>query len=207
MILVAFLMYWMACFAACYLVVEQAQNYYYEEPTPGYPWKVAIGSFIMAIFATILPIDFITMFSSSFHWTLLHGIVWFLIFTLLFQFHPRHALILGVLTLLAIPGLATMAIDSLRESGRPTPVAAPKAEPLGPQPSGGAPLCRRTSAARNRPKTRRNQVMPNQVEWNSIARAGSAFKMQDARFKKSALRRGMASPSSAPFDSVWILTF
>ena len=139
MILVTFLVYWMAFFAACYLVVEQAQNYYYEEPTPGYPWKVAIGSFIMAIFATRLPIDFSTMFSSSVHWTLLHAIVWFVIFTLLFQFHPKHALILSLLTLLTIPGLATMAIDSLGETSRPTPVAAPTAAPLGPRPSGGAP--------------------------------------------------------------------
>ena len=140
MILVAFLMYWLACFVASYLVIEQAQSYYYEEPTPGYPWKAAVGGFIMAIFATWKPIDFMTMFSSSFHWTVLHGIVWFLIFTFLYQFHPRHALATGVLTLLAIPGLATMAIDSLRESGRPTPVATPTAAPLGPRPSGGAPV-------------------------------------------------------------------
>ena len=179
MILVAFLMYWMACFAACYLVVEQAQNYYYEEPTPGYPWKVAIGSFIMAIFATILPIDFITMFSSSFHWTLLHGIVWFLIFTLLFQFHPRHALILGVLTLLAIPGLATMAIDSLRESGRPTPVAAPKAEPLGPRPSGGAPALPPNlggeKSAKDAPKP--SDAESSRMEFDCESRLG----IQDAR--------------------------
>lgn len=139
MILAAFLIYWLACFAACYLVVEQAQNYYYDEPTEGYPWKVAIGSFVMAVLATRLPPDFSTMFSSSFHWTLLHAIVWFVIFTLLFQFHGRHALIWSLATLLTIPGLATMAIDSLRESARPTPVPEPTAAPLGPRPGGGLP--------------------------------------------------------------------
>ena len=49
-----------------------------------------------------------SMFTSNFAWTVLQGIVWFGVFTLIFQFHPWHALGLGLVTMVLVSGLATM---------------------------------------------------------------------------------------------------
>jgi hypothetical protein len=43
----------------------------------------------------------------------LQGVVWFLVFMFIFQFHPWHALGLGVAAMLLVSGLATMGVESL----------------------------------------------------------------------------------------------
>jgi hypothetical protein len=43
------------------------------------------------------------------------------VFTLIFQFHPWHALGLGIVTMLLVTGLATMGVDSLLSSTARTP--------------------------------------------------------------------------------------
>ncbi len=53
------------------------------------------------------------MFTTNIGWTLLQGVVWFLVFMLVFQFHPWHALGLGIVTMLLVSGLATMGVESV----------------------------------------------------------------------------------------------
>ena len=77
-------------------------------------------------------------------WTVLQAIVWFGVFTLIFQFHPWHALGLGIATMLLVQGLATMGVNSIltptpasvsrpasavRQAGPPVPGAAPGEPP------------------------------------------------------------------------------
>ena len=61
------------------------------------------------------------MFTTNIIWTVLQAIVWFGVFTLIFQFHPWHALGLGIATMLLVQGLATMGVNSILT---PTPAAA-----------------------------------------------------------------------------------
>jgi hypothetical protein len=136
-LIVPFLIYWLALFVTTYITVEYGQNWLYDEPTPHFPIKVAVGTFALAALMTVLPLEYATMFTTSKHWLLLQAVVWFVVFTLLFQFHPPHAFVIAVVMILTIPGLASMAIGSLRESRRPTPVATPTVAPLGPRPTGG----------------------------------------------------------------------
>ena len=63
-----------------------------------------------------------SMFTSNFAWTVLQGIVWFGVFTLIFQFHPWHALGLGLITMVMVSGLATMGVESVL--AKPAPNAA-----------------------------------------------------------------------------------
>jgi hypothetical protein len=60
------------------------------------------------------------MFTSNIMWTVLQGLVWFGVFTLIFQFHPWHALGIGIATMLLVTGLATMGVDSLLSKSTPT---------------------------------------------------------------------------------------
>lgn len=136
--LIAFLIDWLALFVTSYVVVEYGQNWLYDEPTKHFPLKVAAGTFGLAALLTALPLDYATMFTGSLHWLLLQAIVWFAVFTLLFQFHPPHAFVISVVMILTIPGLASMAVGSLKESRRPNPLVTPTVAPLGPQPAGGA---------------------------------------------------------------------
>ena len=61
------------------------------------------------------------MFTTSLIWTIFQAIIWFGVFTLIFQFHPWHALGLGILTMLFVSGVATMGVDSML---KPTPPSA-----------------------------------------------------------------------------------
>jgi len=107
------LIYWLVLFVACYTVVEVAQDQLYDEVTPHVGLKVASGSLLLAALLTWLRPSFDTMYTSDFAWTALQAIVWFGVFTLIFQFHPPHAAALGILTMLIVPGLATMGVDSI----------------------------------------------------------------------------------------------
>ena len=59
------------------------------------------------------------MFTTNIAWTLLQGVIWFGVFTLILQFHPWHALGSGTATMLMVSGLATMGVESVLS--RPAP--------------------------------------------------------------------------------------
>jgi hypothetical protein len=96
-----------------------------EEPTPPAAWRIALGSLLIAILLTTLrakglAASFESMFTSNIAWTVLQGLVWFGVFLLLFQFHPWHALGVGLATMLLVTGLATMGVESLLAKPVPT---------------------------------------------------------------------------------------
>jgi hypothetical protein len=123
-----FLIYWLVMFVACFVVVEVGQDQLYDEVTPRAGLKVAGGSLLIAILLTALrhygfPASFESMFTSNIAWTLLQGVVWFAVFTLILQFHPWHALGLGIATMLLVTGLATMGVESILAKPAPTSAA------------------------------------------------------------------------------------
>jgi hypothetical protein len=114
---------WLVLFVACYIVTEYGQYYLYDEATPGVGWKCALGSLILAAFLTWTRTSYDTMLTSELGKTVLQGILWFVVFTLVLRFHPLHALTLGVATMLLIAGLAGLAVDSFRRTTSNRPVA------------------------------------------------------------------------------------
>jgi hypothetical protein len=132
-----FLIYWLVMFVACFVVVEIAQDQLYDEVTPRVGLKVTGGSALIAMVLTALryygfPASFESMFTSNIAWTLLQGVVWFGVFTLIFQFHPWHALGIGTATMLMVSGLATMGVESILSRPAPNSVAA---RPFAPTPA------------------------------------------------------------------------
>jgi uncharacterized membrane protein YdcZ (DUF606 family) len=124
------LVYWLVMFVACFVVVEVGQDQLYDQVTPRAGLKVASGSLLLALLLTWLkvrgePASYDSMFTSNFAWTVLQGIVWFGVFTLIFQFHPWHALGLGLVTMVLVSGLATMGVESVL--AKPAPNAAARA--------------------------------------------------------------------------------
>jgi len=124
-----FLIYWLVMFVACFIVVEIGQDQLYDEVTPHAGLKVLAGSLLIAALLTALraygfAASFESMFTANIGWTLLQGVVWFVVFTLIFQFHPWHALGLGIATMLMVSGLATMGVESLLAKPAPTSAAA-----------------------------------------------------------------------------------
>jgi hypothetical protein len=112
------LIYWLVIFVACFVVVEAGQDQLYDQVTPHAGLKVTGGSLLIALLLTWLkvrgqPASYDSMFTSNFAWTVLQGIVWFGVFTLIFQFHPWHALGLGLVTMVLVSGLATMGVESV----------------------------------------------------------------------------------------------
>jgi hypothetical protein len=122
------LIYWLVVFVGCFVVVEIAQDQLYDEITPRAGLKLAGGSFLLAALLTALrragfPATFESMFTTNIAWTLLQGVAWFGVFTLIYRFHPWHALGLGVATMLVLSGLATMGVESLLAKPRATAAA------------------------------------------------------------------------------------
>jgi hypothetical protein len=120
------LAYWLVVFVGCYVVTEIGQDQLYDEVTPYVGWKVGGASLILAVMLTAFyqkgaAASFDTMFTTNFIWTVLQAIVWFAVFTLILQFHPWHALGIGIVTMLLVQGLASMLVASLMT---PTPTAA-----------------------------------------------------------------------------------
>jgi hypothetical protein len=109
----SFLIYYLILFAACYVVVEFGQNYFYDEATPGVAVKVAAGTFLLAAMLSWTRSDFATMFTSDFYKTALQAIVWSGVFILVFRFHPWHGFGIGVATMVLLTGLSTIAADSM----------------------------------------------------------------------------------------------
>jgi hypothetical protein len=112
------LIYWLVLFVVCFVLVEIGHDQLYDDVTPRAGWKVAGGSLLLAALLTGLrafgfAASFQSMFTDNIGWTLLQGVVWFLVFMFVFQFHPWHALGLGVATMLLVSGLATMGVESV----------------------------------------------------------------------------------------------
>jgi hypothetical protein len=136
------LIYWLVLFVACFVVVEFGHDQLYDEPPSRAGLRVAAGSLVLALLLTWLkardtPASFDSMFTTNIAWTVLQGIVWFGVFTLIFEFHPWHALGLGLATMLLVSGLATMGVDSLMTRTAPGSVAA---QPFSPKPAVRQPL-------------------------------------------------------------------
>lgn len=118
------LIYWLVMFVVCYVVVEVGHDQLYDEVTPHAGLKVAGGSLLIAIVLTTLrakgvPASYDSMFTSNIIWTVLLALVWAGVFLFIFQFHPWHALGLGIATMLLVSGIATMGVDSVLAKATP----------------------------------------------------------------------------------------
>jgi hypothetical protein len=145
------LIYWLVLFVACFVVVEVGHDQLYDEVTPHAGLKVFGGSLLIAILLTTLraygvPAAYESMFTVNIIWTVLQGLVWFGVFTLIFQFHPWHALGLGLATMLLVTGLATMGVESFmsKSAANTSPVRAtqpsqPVRQSVSPTGGAGAP--------------------------------------------------------------------
>jgi hypothetical protein len=122
--------YWLMFFVVQYILLEYGQPYLYDETIPWFGLKVLAGSFVLAMLAARFHPSFDTMFTNNIHWSLLQAMAWVGIFTLLYQFQPLHALSLGLMSFVFVPGLATMTADSLSQPRRP--VVTREAAPTGP---------------------------------------------------------------------------
>jgi hypothetical protein len=114
----AFLIYWLVVFVGTYVVTEIGQDQLYDEVTPHVGLKVGGGSLLIALMLAAFyhrgaAASFDSMFTTNILWTILQAIVWFGVFTLILQFHPWHALGLGIVTMLFVQGLATMGVSSM----------------------------------------------------------------------------------------------
>lgn len=112
-VVVPLLVYWVILFVACFITVEFAQNYLYDETTPAVGVKVLVGTLIFAALLTWARTRFDTLLTADLAWTLLQAIVWFAVFTLIFRFQPLHAFSIGVIAFLILSGTASLAVDSL----------------------------------------------------------------------------------------------
>lgn len=108
-----FLGYWLILYVACYILLEFAQNYLYDEVTPGMPWKVAAGTLIFAVLLTIFRTSFETLFMPEPHWSALQALVWFAVFVFVFRFHILHAAGISLIAFVVLSGAATLAINSM----------------------------------------------------------------------------------------------
>jgi len=145
------LIYWLVIFVACFVVVEVGHDQLYDQVTPRAGLKVATGSLLIALLLTWIkvrgePVSYESMFTTNFAWTVLQGIVWFGVFTLIFQFHPWHALGIGLITMVMVSGLATMGVESVLAKPAPNAAATravvpsqPVRQSLSPSAGGGQP--------------------------------------------------------------------
>jgi hypothetical protein len=124
--ILTFLVYWVILFVACYMIVEYAQSYLYDETTPSAGLKVALGTFLFAAFLTWKRISFESMFGGDLAWMFGLAVAWFVIFTFLFRFHPPHAFAIGLLSCILLTGAATLAVNSMTGQ-TPVTVAAKRA--------------------------------------------------------------------------------
>ncbi len=108
-----FVVYWLVAFVGCFTAVEIAHDALYDEVTPRAGLKVTLASVILAAVMTYFHPSFESMFTANLLGTVLQGIVWFGVFMLVLQFHPWHALGLGLLMMCLVSPLATMGVDSM----------------------------------------------------------------------------------------------
>lgn len=112
------LIYWVVFFAASYFILEQGQNYFYDEVTKGAPWKVAVGSLVFAVLLTWRNSTMIDMFTNRIGETALLAILAWIVFTVVYQFHPQHAAMIGPFAVVVIAAATALAVESLANSGR-----------------------------------------------------------------------------------------
>jgi len=113
MLIWTFLIYWLVAFVGCFVIVEIAQDQLYDQLTPRAGLKVSLSAVVLAGLMSYFHPSFETMFTTEILNTVFQGIVWFAVFALILQFHPWHALGLGLLTMLLVSGFATMGVDAM----------------------------------------------------------------------------------------------
>jgi hypothetical protein len=116
------LIYWLVFFVACYAACEVGQDFFYDEVNANVGIRSFAGSFLLAAMATWIKPSFETIFTANVAWTVLNGLVWVGVFMFILEFHPWHALGLGLVIMVLVSGLATMGVESLTKS---TPRLAP----------------------------------------------------------------------------------
>lgn len=140
-VIVPLFVYWLVFFTIHFVIVEYGQDYFYDEVTSAAGGKIALGSFISAAIATYFHPSLESMFTYQIQWTVLQAIIWFVIFTVIYQFQPQHAVGLAIVAFLIFPGLATMAVDGMSR-GTPTALPSKLTEPGKPirRSAGGGPV-------------------------------------------------------------------
>jgi hypothetical protein len=108
-----FLIYWLVAFVGCFVIVEIAQDQLYDQLTPHAGLKVTAAAVVLALLMMYFHPSFESMFTTNILNTIFQCVVWFGVFTLILQFHPWHALGLGVATMIMVSGLATMGVDAM----------------------------------------------------------------------------------------------
>ncbi|HEY2158778.1 MAG TPA: hypothetical protein VGH33_24315 [Isosphaeraceae bacterium] len=125
-----FLLYTFICFVISFVLVEYGQRYLYDEVTPYVGLKVLGGAVVMGALLTWTKSSFDTMFTADLPYTALVAIVWAGVFVLAFRFQPVHGALFALAAVLLLPGLATIAVESvMRPSPNPATVTRGKAKP------------------------------------------------------------------------------
>ena len=128
---VAFVVYYVIFFVAGLTAIEVGHDQFYDEVTPHSALKAAAGSAILAALATWLRPSIETMFTNDITWTLLQAIAWVLVFLFIYEFHPWHALGVGLVTMVLVTGLASLGVDSMtRPKSTPAPIRPRGAPPV-----------------------------------------------------------------------------
>ena len=127
-VIVPLLVYWLVFFTIHFILVEYGQSYLYDESTPSTGLKVTLGSFMAAVAATYFRPSFDTMFTTYLQWTALQALLWFAIFTVLYQFQPQHAVGISLVSFLLFSGLTSMAVDGMTKAS-PTALPTKLTEP------------------------------------------------------------------------------
>ncbi len=130
-VIVSFLLYTFICFVVSFILVEYGHKYLYDEVTPYVGLKVLGGAVLMGGLLTWTKSSFDTMFTADLPYTALMAIAWAAIYILIFRFQPVHGALFALAAVLLLPGLATIAVQSVTAT-RPNPatVTPGKAKPL-----------------------------------------------------------------------------
>lgn len=121
------LIYWLVLFAACWMVMEFGQKHYYDEVTPYGPLKAAGATLALAAGLAWWHPSSIDMLTGEIYGTALLGIAAFVLFVVVLQFHPPHALLLGPAIVILVAIASAMAVESIEKSG-----GAPRERPVPP---------------------------------------------------------------------------
>jgi hypothetical protein len=90
----------------------------YDEVTPYVGLKVLAGAAVMGGLLTWTKSSFDTMFTADLPYTALTAIIWAGVFILVYRFQPVHGAMFALAAVLLLPGLATIAVESVM---RPPP--------------------------------------------------------------------------------------
>lgn len=123
--ILAFLLYTFIAFVVSYILVEYGQKYLYDEATPYLALKVLAGALVMGALMTWRRSSFDTMFTADLPYTALMAIAWAGVFILIFRFQPVHGAMFAVATVLLLPGMATIVVQSVT-TPRPNPATVPR---------------------------------------------------------------------------------